>query len=338
MSQTEYFDRLFGNEQMKRYLLSGINSSKLPHALIFDGADGSGKKTAAKLTAAALEPEFSDKILRMISPDVTLHMPEDGKKSIGVALIRLIREAAYVTPQELSVRVFIIADAQLMTVEAQNALLKILEEPPGGVYFFLLCSNASALLATVRSRAPVLRMQTFSDEQLSEYMISHDENARKLFERDKETFDSLIRVSEGTIGGAMKRFGSNAPDSRKLRNKTDELINILADGKKADIILFFLTAGFSRDELDELMLLLSLAVRDMLTVKYGIEVSPVYFLNTESDGRDYLNAADCSSQFARDTLMKIYTCADKMREYLLANVNPQLFSLRCADMLSDAVK
>lgn len=339
LSRTDYFESLFGNEQLKSYLLSGIGSSKLPHALIFDGAEGSGKKIAAKLTAAALAPEFADKIIRMMSPDVTLHMPEDGKKSIGVALIRSIREAAYITPQELSVRVFIIAQAESMTVEAQNALLKILEEPPGGVYFFLLCDNASALLATVRSRAPVLRMQLFSESQLSDYIISHDEKARKLAEREPETFNSLIHASEGTIGGVLKRFAGAAPDGQKLRKKTDELLRLLSEGKKSEITLFFLTAGFARDELDELMFLLSLAVRDMLTVKYGIETSYMYFLHDESgDSGAHITAADCSSQFARDTLMKIYACADRMREYLLVNVNPQLFSLRCADMLSEALK
>lgn len=331
MSGFDHFEGLFGNEQLKNYLNSGISSEKLPHALIFDGAEGSGKKTAAIMTASALEPDYSDKIRRMISPDVTLHTTEEGKKSIGVSLIRSIREAAYITPQELSIRVFIISGAHTMTVEAQNALLKILEEPPGKVYFFLLCENASALLPTVRSRAPVLRMQSFADGELTEYLVSHDDKAKRLFERDPEAFGTLIRASEGTIGGALKRLGSSGSDAQKLRKRVSELLELLSGGIRAEVTLFFVSGMYTRDELDTLMLFLSLSVRDMLTVKYGINTDTVYFTH-------YEEAAAISAQFARDTLMKTYTCADKMRGYLTANVNPQLFSLRAADMLCEALK
>ena len=326
----EPFEGLYGNEQLKRYLISGIRDSKLPHALIFDGAKGCGKKTAAIYTAAALEPEFSDKIKRMICPDVTLHAPEEGKRSIGISLIRAVREAAYITPQELMVRIFIISEAQTMTAEAQNALLKILEEPPAGVYFFLLCENASALLATVRSRAPVLRMQIFDDEELSKYVILRDEKAKKLSESDPEAFGELIRASEGTTGNALELLCSSR-DSRKLHEKTSELIALLSGAGKAEIAMFFITGNFTRDELDELILFLSLAVRDMLTVKYGISTEMLFFPRCDE-------AVNASAEFARETLTQIYSCAEKMRGNLLVNVNPQLFSLKCADMLSEAVK
>ena len=325
------FDGLYGNVQLKNYLISGIKAGKLPHALVFDGVDGSGKLTLAIGLASLLEPRFSDKIKRMMSPDVTVYSPEDGKKSIGVSLIREIRAQAYIAPQELSVRVFIIDGAHLLTTEAQNALLKILEEPPSGVYFFLLSENASALLATVRSRAPVLKMQIFEDRELADYLKDHNEKAFSLFSRDPEAFSMLVKASNGTVGGALKRLGSSADTAQKLRDKTDKLIELLSSGIRKDIVLFFALSDIQRDELDLIMLNLETAVRDMLTIKYGVSTELLYFLTAEQ-------AEEKAAEFAKATLMNICDQAEKMREYLTVNVNAKAFSVRCADMLADAVR
>ena len=180
MSAERFFDSLYGNLQLIKYLSSGVDSKHLPHALIIEGPEGSGKRSTAYMTCAAMQPDFSDKIMRRITPDITCHTLEAGKKTIGVSTVREIREAAYIMPQELSVRVFIIDNASLMTDAAQNALLKILEEPPEGVYFFLLSENASALLPTVRSRAPVVRMQVFDEGELEEYIVKNNGKAARL--------------------------------------------------------------------------------------------------------------------------------------------------------------
>ena len=190
---TDVFDNLYGNEQLKAYIKSKIAEGTLPHALIFEGASGSGKRTVALMTAAAMSIEFSDKILRQLSPDVTVHGVSDGKKSIGISVIRDIRAQAYIKPQELQNRIFIIENAQLLTTEAQNALLKIFEEPPKGVHFFLLCENATSLLPTVRSRAPVLRMSIFDDAELKEYIVGLSKKAENLSKTAPEAFDALIR-------------------------------------------------------------------------------------------------------------------------------------------------
>lgn len=324
------FDGLYGNVQLKSYLSSGIKTGKLPHALVFDGADGSGKLMLAIELASLLELRYSDKIMRMLSPDVTVHAPEEGKRSIGVSLVREIRAQAYIAPQELSVRVFIIDGAHLLTTEAQNALLKILEEPPSGVYFFLLSENASALLATVRSRAPVLKMQIFEDAELTEYLKEHNDKAMALASKDPEAFSMLVKASRGTVGGALKRLGSTVDAAQKLRDKTDKLIDLLALGVRKDIVLFFALSDMQRDELDLMMLNLETAVRDMLTVKYGVSTELLYFLTPEL-------VEEKAAQFARSTLMNICVSAGKMREYLTVNVNAKAFSVRCADMLADAV-
>ncbi len=327
----DVFDGLYGNEQLKNYLSLIIAEKKLPHALIFEGPEGCGKKTLAKMVAAKMEPSYADKIMKMMSPDVTLHGPEDGKKSVGISVVRNIRANSAITPQELSFRFFIIDMAHTMTPESQNALLKILEEPPKGVFFMLLAQNSSALLATVRSRAPVLRLQTFDGGELSDYVVRNNEKAQKMALRDPEGFDMLIRSAQGSIGGAVSRLEGSSGSAQKLRDKTDELITVLSGGKKSDIVLFFASSGFDREDISALLLNLEGAVRDMLTFKYGATAEKLYFLS------DAL-AEDMSADFARSTLVNIYSVCEEMRKRLNVNVNAQLIALRCADALSNAVR
>ncbi|MBQ9692126.1 MAG: AAA family ATPase [Clostridia bacterium] len=331
MNSARFFDGLFGNEQLITYLSSAIDEGNLPHALILEGVSGSGKTTVALSVCAALEPEYADKIKRLQSPDVTVHTAEEGKKTVGIAVIRDLKSKAFIKPQELSVRVFIIDEASTMTTEAQNALLKILEEPPKNVYFLLLCDNASALLPTVRSRAPVLRMSVFDDDSLSQYLISSSPKARIMSEKNPDAFRMLIRSAEGAIGAAEARLGSKNTSAEKLREKTDRLLDLLIAAKTADILLFFISSGFARDELDILILNLECAIRDMLKCKYGAPKSLTYFFKAD-------DAEALSAEFAKSTLISLFDCAEKIRTYLTVNVNASNFCVRAADMLSDAIK
>ena len=332
MNTETAFKVLYGNDRLKSYLSYSITEKKLPHALIFEGVEGSGKQTAALLTLAAMEPSFTDKIMSYGTPDVTLHTIPDGKKSIGVSSVRDIKYQAYIKPQELSFRAFIIDKAETMTAEAQNALLKIFEEPPRGVFFFLLCDNASSLLSTVRSRAPVLRMESFDGETLSNYLLDNNEKARSLYEKDREAFTLLIRSSLGAIGEAERRLGETEDSAYVVKKKTDELINLLSEGRSADILCFFSSLKTSREELSLILLNLMTGIRDMLSVKYGAESEQTYFSSAEK-------AEECASSFARLTLINLYHTAKELMETVSeVNVNVQLFALKIADALTDALK
>lgn len=328
---SDHFEELYGNGQLKTYIKTKIADGTLPHALIFEGSEGSGKLTVATMTAMALDPSFADKIKKHISPDVTVHEPADGKKTIGVSLVREIRAQAYIKPQELSVRVFIIRYAHLMTTEAQNALLKILEEPPSGVYFFLLCENSSLLLPTVRSRAPVLKMAVLPDSELGEYVASVNKKAEVMKRNSPEEYAMLIRSCGGSVGCAISKIGTPDSQSEKLRALTGELINLISEAKRDGILLFFVKNRFKRDELDTVLLGLSCAMRDMLKLKYG-ELSDTLFFTSLTE------AEEASASYARSTLMNVYTESEALRAKLSVNVNVDAFSVRCADALIDAAR
>lgn len=165
---------IVGNEALVARLEKAAASGSLSHFYIISGPVGSGRKTLALQLAAAMECTESSvpclrcgqcrKVLNNIHPDVTVITSD--KQTIGVDPIRRMRTDAYIRPNEGRRRVFIIPKAETLTVQAQNVMLKLLEEPPGTASFMLLTDNPGALLQTVRSRAVELTMNRLDRQQI----------------------------------------------------------------------------------------------------------------------------------------------------------------------------
>lgn len=323
------FQPLIGNDNLKSFLSAGADEGKLSHAYIIEGAKGSGKYTLATMTAAALAPDFSDKILSGGCVDVTTYSLQDDKKSIGIATVRELKYKTQILPQELPCNIFIVRDAHTMTPEAQNSLLKVLEEPPEGVYIFLLCDNAAALLPTVRSRAPSLKMQIFTESELSQMLPRLDKKAEELQGKSPEEYALLIRASGGTIGGALSRLSQKKDAKSALRSKAEAVIGYLRDGNRTELLLFFSTGGLSRDDMLTVLLYLGDAFRDLLTTKKCDNARLLFYLSEEQADED-------SYAFATETLMKLYRVTDTMAEELYYNPNMSVFAVRCACALWEA--
>lgn len=168
------FDQISGNVRVREYLESAFARGAVPHAFLISGAPGSGKHELAKLLTRALvctgEQPPCDlcpacrKALRELHPDII--KVDLGAASIKVDDIRAVRQDAFVVPNDGARKVYVIDHADRMTQEAQDALLKILEEPPEFTTFLLLCYNHSSLLPTVLSRVTHLKIHSSGDEAL----------------------------------------------------------------------------------------------------------------------------------------------------------------------------
>lgn len=167
------FEALLGNDRLKENLRAALTQGRVSHFYLISGPEGSGKKTLAKLLAAALVCAGENrpcgncpacrKALGGNHPDViTVDDPE--KKTVPVELIRQARADIYVRPNEAERKVYILPRGQDMMEPSQNALLKVLEEPPAYGVFLLLTDNPERLLPTIRSRCTELSMQALSDE------------------------------------------------------------------------------------------------------------------------------------------------------------------------------
>lgn len=169
---------------MKEKLLGLVAQNRLPHALVLESGTTEERMKLARLVAKALV--CKDEVNRPCNtceacrkadsgnhPDILTVVPENGRKTISVDTVRTMRDSAYVLPNEADYKVYIIDPADTMQDYAQNALLKILEEPPSYAVFILLCTTKASLLPTVLSRTAVFSLSPVvgadqSDQQLAE--------------------------------------------------------------------------------------------------------------------------------------------------------------------------
>ncbi len=260
------FDGFVGNEPIKRQLAADIDHGHFPHALLLEGAPGSGRRTLASIIARAAVCRSDNRpcgvcpaCRKAVHPDITYWGGEDGVLSVDA--IRQLREDAFLLPNESDYRVMILAEANQMTPQAQNALLKILEEPPAHVLFLLTCENRTQLLETIRSRCVTLTLAPVAWELaapvLTEKLPGHPEEELK---RAHSLFGGTIgRVLDGVADGTFAKVLELVPTiAEALVSLTEwplmELIGQLEKDKA-------LTAGVLSGLIP--------VFRDALAIRYG---------------------------------------------------------------------
>ena len=175
------FEELGLNEAVAKRLSEAVNGGRLSHAIILEGGSAADRHAAAMTVANALvcsgrgaKPcgvcKDCVKCSADSHPDIFVARGDSEQKSYPIDLIRQIRNDAYIMPNEAERKVYVLMNANLMSEYAQNALLKILEEPPGYVRFILTCGSKSSLLSTVISRATVFLLgaeEASGDDELA---------------------------------------------------------------------------------------------------------------------------------------------------------------------------
>ena len=213
------------------------SGGRFPHALIFEGAPGSGKQTAARYAASMLlcrEDKISPcgecvscKKSLENHPDFSVLLPENKSKTISVDKVREIRLSAYVTPHEAMRKVYFIPEAQRLRTEAQNALLKLIEEPPEAAYFIMTAPSRSGLLETVISRSAVIPMRE----------LSSDERFSAAFKQLPEHNGADLRVlslSCRTVGDIIS--AASDPTANQLITDTHALWDAVKAGERYFIL------------------------------------------------------------------------------------------------------
>lgn len=198
------FENIIGNKKNKEILKKAIEINKISHSYIFCGTEGIGKKLIAKELAKKIlclkEKENGCDCKSCIefdsdnNPDFQLIESVDGK--IKIEQIRQMQRKVAEKPIISNNKVYIIDNADTMTTEAQNCLLKTLEEPPEYITIILICTNEGNLLSTIKSRCTRMQFEPIKDEELKEYIKT------KL--PDEQISPQIIELAQGSIGKAIK--------------------------------------------------------------------------------------------------------------------------------------
>lgn len=224
------FENIIGNEPIKKMLEQAILNDKISHSYMFLGISGIGKRLIAR--------EFAIKILKVEDteniPDL-LYIEPDGN-SIKIEQIREMQKRVQEKPIGASRKVYIIDDADKMTKEAQNCLLKTLEEPPEFATIILIGTNDNAFLATIKSRCMILHFNKIDDEQLKEYL-------QKKYNIENIT-QNMLEMYQGSIGKAI--------DLKDKENIYQELENVIKKINTKDLIEITKAAEILYKEKDEI--------------------------------------------------------------------------------------
>ena len=333
-----FLEDFYGNERQKVYSSSLIEEGKCSHAYILEAPAGSGKKTFAKLLAAALafssekESEERDAKCRRImegnSPDVMTLTREEGKKTIGVDATRDFCASVYLTPSELNFKMYIFDEADRITPQAQNALLKIIEEPPQGVYMMLLCENSLSLLSTVRSRAQKISLEVFDEAHLWDYAKKHMLEGAD----DDEKLGFAARMAGGSIGRLTALLSSG--DTEFSAYTAAKRIVEMQVSKNRGISYFdFLKSigdfASSREALDALTKYLISAYGDLARIQHADE-APLHFFTQEE-------AEKHSLFLSTDTITRSFAAIDAVRADMQFNTSLPLSAAVLAMTLWKAV-
>lgn len=332
------FNTVVGNKALCRRLADDIISSRLPHALILEGPHGTGKHTIARLTAAALICEKKEtgaplpclsclscrKAIEHKSPDIIV-VGRDDKATIGVDAVRFIKEDVSIVPNDSDRKIYIIEDADKLTIQAQNALLLTLEEPPSYVHFFLLCENSGLLLETIRSRAPVLRTELLSKEDIDKYISTTDRRAAQMKLSDPHTYGELIMASGYGIGRALEFLDPKVfSPIIQMRSLADDFIAATIRPKDVTEALMLLSR-FSNKR-DQLSLQLSTvidALRDLMVIKKS-DAAPLCFY------ADRERAIELSDEASAVFLFKLYESLCEAQDEISQNANVKLCLMKLA--------
>lgn len=304
------FEQLFGNERLKDNLRSSIAKGRIAHFYLISGPEGSGKKTLARLLAAAIlcksggdKPCGTCSACRKIfgsgHPDyITIDDPE--KKIVPIDLVRRARADIYIQPNESAYKIYLFPRAQDMREESQNALLKVLEEPPAYGVFILLTDAPEKLLVTVRSRCTELALTALPETTL----------IRELRHRFPQADDESIRAAAGRSGGFLGQAAALLEEGLSLPPQTQAFLDAYA--ARDTLGLLQVLTGMERMKRDQIQPLFEQWTAHLVSA----------LAYRSSGGDTFPMAARLSTGRSAAELLHAIRQLEKATEYLQGNVSP----------------
>lgn len=320
MDRFEYF---VSNKLVKAELNTAMDSDSLPHAIIIEGAEGTGKKTLAKIIAQYCVCS-SDKakpcgICRncikakaLAHPDIKLVDAYEDSRLINVAAIREIRSDAYILPNEAEKKVYLILNCDKMLVQAQNAFLKVFEEPPKNVTFVLTCKSATSLLETIRSRARILTLYPADENEAIEVI------ERLLPDADKSDIINAVIKCGGNIGKAQELLTNG--NGREEQLIAEQIAQSILLPKKLELLKCSAKLSSDRAFADRVLASLYEILAEAVKINAGADSTSI-------------SARPLAERLTRKRLFELMDKVSEARYRIERNINMNLFGAWfCSEM------
>ena len=311
------FADIIGQEQLKEHLQNALSTKKVSHAYIINGERSSGKEFIAKIFAAALQCEKQGtdpcgechsckQALSGNQPDI-IHVTHEKPNTIGVEDIRLqINQDVGIKPYSSPRKVYIINEGEKMTPQAQNALLKTLEEPPEYAVILILTTNVDELLPTVLSRCVVLHMKPVQDAKVKKFLME------ELQVPDYKA-NICVAFARGNIGKA--KLLASSEEFEKVKEEAITLVKYINDMEINEIVKAIKKISEYKFEVNDYLDILSVWYRDVLLFKATKDANSLVF----KDEIQYIRKTADRSTY--EGIERIVNALQQAKRRLDANVN-----------------
>lgn len=313
------FQDILGHDTIKQHFQKAIELHKVSHAYILAGEAGMGRKSLAHAFALTLICERGKsqpcmnchackQVLSGNHPDL-IHVTHEKPASIGVDDIReQINDTIMIRPYSSYYKIYIVDEAEKMTIQAQNALLKTIEEPPSYAVIILLTTNGDLFLPTILSRCVQLKLKPLQDSVIKKYL----EEALGISENEAQLYAAFAR---GNLGKAIKLC-----DSEEFKDMYRRLLAMLRNVKNMDIseLLDFIKRLKEEMNIYECLDFMQVWYRDALMFKVTNDANLLIFKD------EYSAISEMSRQIGYDGFENILQAIEKARVRLEANVNIEL--------------
>lgn len=317
-----------GNNRVIDQLGCLIDSRRFPHALIIEGEQGLGKRTLARQLAAALvcrneskpcmECAQCRKAAQNIHPDIFEHSAAGGANSFHVDVVRNVISDAFIQPNEADYKVYILGNADCMSVSAQNALLKVLEEPPSYVVFILTAASKSMMLETVLSRSVVVTLEGVPLDDGVKYISEHFNDI------DKRSIKANLEAFNGNIGKAVDALQEGRTGD--LTKVCTQLCKALVNDNEYALLTACSVFQKDRQGIVSAMELLKNIFRDAL----------VYSSECDLISGQLETITLLKNKLTRQKLIDLIAICDKLKEMALRNSNNSLLITKICYSLREA--
>lgn len=311
------FKDVVGHKDILKYISSAVENNRVSHAYILNGERGSGKKMLANLFAMTLLCETGDnepcgkchsckQAESGNHPDI-IRVTHEKPNSISVDDIRTqVNNTVDIKPYQGPYKVYIIPQADMMTPQAQNAILKTIEEPPSYAVFLLLTENAETLLPTINSRCVMLKLRNIKDTLIKKYLMEN-------LEIPDYKADMCTAFAQGNMGRAIML--ANSDHFNEIREEAVQLLKHISEMELNEIVAAVKNISVYKLEITDYLDIIMIWYRDALLYKATKEIDKVVF-------KDQLQSIkEQARKSSYEGIELILESLEKAKARLKANVN-----------------